>query len=274
MSTRTGPGRPVAAMWKASAMVRAMSSALGDQEVVLRDRHRDAADVGFLEGVGADRLGGDLAGDRDERHGVHVRVRDRGDQVGGAGARGGHADADLAGGLRVPGGGVAGPLLVTDQDVPDAGGVHQRVVGREDAAAGDAEHRVGTDFLKSADEGLRAREVFDGDGRLSAGTGARLRVVGPGGLLGHRHSLLEAEGFRGWFFAGGLQRFERFSATKNPSCREASEGSAPGAVRGVSWSDSASADALSKYENSGAHGIDPLSGTHDVSSGWDRRLSM
>ncbi len=28
MSTRTGPGRPVAAMWKASAMVRAMSSAL------------------------------------------------------------------------------------------------------------------------------------------------------------------------------------------------------------------------------------------------------
>ncbi|MYR96355.1 hypothetical protein GTW60_22645 [Streptomyces sp. SID4937] len=80
-------------------------------------------------------------------------------------------------------------------------------------------------------------------------------------------------------FAGGFSRvvcsvLRGVSATKNPSCREASEGSAPGAVRRVSWSDSASADALSKYENSGAHGIDPLSGTPDVSSGWDGRLSM
>ncbi|PWS45358.1 hypothetical protein DLE01_38850, partial [Streptomyces sp. FT05W] len=41
-----------------------------------------------------------------------------------------------------------------------------------------------------------------------------------------------------------------------------------------SMSDPASADALSKYENSGAHGIDPLSGTHTVSSGWDGRLIM
>ncbi|AGJ57445.1 hypothetical protein F750_5007 [Streptomyces sp. PAMC 26508] len=42
----------------------------------------------------------------------------------------------------------------------------------------------------------------------------------------------------------------------------------------MSMSDPASADALSKYENSGAHGIDPLSGTHTVSSGWDGRLIM
>lgn len=189
---------------------------LGDQEVVLGDRHRDAADVGFLEGVGADGLGGDLSGDRDERDGVHVRVGDRGDQVGGAGARGGHADADLAGGLRVPGGGVVGALLVADQDVADPGRVHHRVVGGEDRAAGNAEYRVGADFLERTDEGLRARDVLNGDGRLSAVTGARLRVVGPGGLLGHRHSLLEAEGVRGCFFAGVLQRFERCQCNKKP----------------------------------------------------------
>ncbi|PAZ13428.1 hypothetical protein CLM62_24910 [Streptomyces sp. SA15] len=66
-------------------------------------------------------------------------------------------------------------------------------------------------------------------------------------------------------------------ATKNPSCHKASEGSAPGGVAGSSGSvrrSPASADALSKYENSGAHGTDPLPGTHHVSSGWDGSLIM
>ncbi|MYT69588.1 hypothetical protein GTY60_07815 [Streptomyces sp. SID8367] len=66
-------------------------------------------------------------------------------------------------------------------------------------------------------------------------------------------------------------------ATKNPSCREASEGSAPGAVAGIPMSEPvvpASADALSKYENSGAHGTDPPPGAHSLSSGWDGSLIM
>ncbi|MZD08965.1 hypothetical protein GTW43_28385 [Streptomyces sp. SID5785] len=36
----------------------------------------------------------------------------------------------------------------------------------------------------------------------------------------------------------------------------------------------ASADALSKYENSGAHGTDPPPGAPVVSSGWDGSLIM
>ncbi|TFI21669.1 hypothetical protein E4P36_32490 [Streptomyces sp. 4R-3d] len=36
----------------------------------------------------------------------------------------------------------------------------------------------------------------------------------------------------------------------------------------------ASADALSKYENSGAHGIDPPSDAPPLSSGWDWRLNI
>ena len=84
---RTGPGRPVEAMWKASAIRRGISAGVGDQEVVLGDRHRDAADVGLLEGIGADRGGADLAGDGDHRHRVHVGVGDRRHQVGRTRAR-------------------------------------------------------------------------------------------------------------------------------------------------------------------------------------------
>ena len=62
------------------------------------------------------------------------------------------------------------------------------------------------------------------------------------------------------------------SATKNPSCHEASEGSAPGAVCRAGRQGPASADALSKYENSGAHGTDPPPGAHSLSSGWDGSL--
>ncbi|MYT28425.1 hypothetical protein GTY73_06160 [Streptomyces sp. SID8354] len=36
----------------------------------------------------------------------------------------------------------------------------------------------------------------------------------------------------------------------------------------------ASADALSKYENSGAHGTDPPPPVHRVSSGWDGGLTI
>lgn len=238
---------------------------LGDQEVVLGDRHRDADDVRLLEGVGADRLGGDLAGDRDQRDGVHVRVGDRGDQVRGAGTGRGHADADLAGGLRVAGGGVVGPLLVADQDVTDLLRVHHRVVRGEDGTSRNPEDGVAPHLFERADEGLRARDVLNCGGLLSAGTGPRLRMVGPGGLLGHRHSLLEAEGFTRIRLCA--------SATKNPSCREASEGSASGVLSGDMLVP-ASADALSKYENSGAHGIDPPSGGRVMSSRWDGRLIM
>ncbi len=139
---------------------------VGDQEVVLGDRHRDAADVRLLEGVRADRLGRDLAGDRHQRDGVHMGVGDRGDEVGGTRARGRHAHPDPAGGLGVAGGGVARTLLVAHQDVPDLRGVHHRVVRRQDRTAGNAEHGVGPDLLERTDQGLRARDVLHGGGLL------------------------------------------------------------------------------------------------------------
>ena len=118
---------------------------------------------------------GHLAGDRDHRHRVHVRVGDRRDQVGRARAGGGHADADLAGGLRVAGGGVPGALLVADQDVAHLR-VEERVVRRQDRAAGDAEHDLDPERLERPDERLRP-----GSAGPAAGYGRRGRAGGGGG---------------------------------------------------------------------------------------------
>ena len=55
-------------------------------------------------------------------------------EVGGAGAGGGAADADLAGGARVAFGGEGGILLVAHQDVADVVVVEGVVEGKGDAA--------------------------------------------------------------------------------------------------------------------------------------------
>ena len=109
------------------------------QVVVLRDRQGDAGDVGFLEPVAADQVSGDIAGQHDHRHGVHVGGGDAGDEVGRAGAGGGQADAGASGDAGVAVGGVRGGLLVADQDVLDVGVLAQGVVERQDDAAGVAE---------------------------------------------------------------------------------------------------------------------------------------
>jgi len=128
------------------------------EEVVLGDRHRDADDVGLLEGVRADRGARHLAGDGHQRDAVHVGVGDRRDEVGRARAARRHRDADLAGRLRVPLRGVPAALLVPDEDVPQPHAVEQRVVGGQDRAAGDAEHDLRTDALERAHERLGSGE--------------------------------------------------------------------------------------------------------------------
>ena len=110
-----------------------------DEEVVLGDGQRDAGDVDLLEGVGAEDLGGDLAGDGDDGDGVEHGGGEAGDEVGRAGAGGGHADAGASGGARVAVGHVRGALLVAHEHVVDGGELAQRVVDREDGSAGIAE---------------------------------------------------------------------------------------------------------------------------------------
>jgi hypothetical protein len=69
---------------------------------------------------------------------VHVGVHQRGDHVGGRRAAGDQGHAGAAGDVGVALGHVAGALLVAHEDVADRR-VEQRVVRRQDAAAGQAE---------------------------------------------------------------------------------------------------------------------------------------
>ena len=121
---------------------------------VLDDRQGDAGDVGLLEGVGADQVVLDLAGDGHDRDGVEVGVGDAGHQVGGAGPARRQAHADLAGGARVAVGGVHGPLLVAHEHVAQVPGVVERVVERDHHAAGKAEQGVAALGFERGDDGL------------------------------------------------------------------------------------------------------------------------
>ena len=162
-------------------MTRGDVVAVADEVVVLGDRHRDAGDVGLLEGVGADHRPPDLSGDRDDRDGVHLRVGERGDEVGGARTGRRHADPDPAGGVRVAAGGVAGALLMAHQHVAHLLRVEQRVVHRQHGAAGDAEDHVDAEFLQRPDYCLRAGKLLRRNSfrviRLTTGGGSA--VGGP-----------------------------------------------------------------------------------------------
>ena len=126
MSTTTGPGRPVRAMWNASCdRARDLERVL-DHEAVLDDRHRDADRVGLLEAVGAEQsvrtwpvrnttgtesiIASQIGVTRFVAPGPLVPMR----------------HADLAGRLRVALGGVTAACLVADEDVADTGVVEAR----------------------------------------------------------------------------------------------------------------------------------------------------
>ena len=125
-----------------------------DEEGVLGDGHRCADDVGFLEGIGADQGCADLAGDHDDRDRVHAGVAQSRQHVGGAGAGRHDCAADLTGGQGVAFGGVARALLVTDKNVADGRRRQQRVVGRQNCAAGHTEHVGDAQGLEAGHDSL------------------------------------------------------------------------------------------------------------------------
>ena len=154
------------------------------QVMVLGDRPADLDHRRFLERVGADDVGRDLAGDRDDRQRVHLGVGQAGDEVQGPGAGGGHHDAGLAGDAGVALGGEDPPLLVAGQDRPDLVAVAgQRLVHRHARPA-----RVGEDDLDAVpDQGLD-QDVGPG-GRVGGGSRSASVVDGghvenPSGRLG------------------------------------------------------------------------------------------
>jgi hypothetical protein len=109
------------------------------QPIVLRAGAGDADRVAFLESVVADQVRRHLAGDADDRDGIHHRVGERRHHVGRPGTGRDQRHAGLAGRARIPLGGVAGALLVADQDVLHLVLLEKLVVDRQHGAAGIAE---------------------------------------------------------------------------------------------------------------------------------------
>ena len=159
---------------------------VGDEEVVLGHRHRDAGGVALLERVGADCGKRNLAGDAHHRNRIEHGIGERGDDIGCSRAGGDHAHPGFAGGVGVPLGHVAGALLVTHEHVADRR-IEDRVVDRQDRAAGQAEHHVDTLVLEGFHQcfatvvGVGARhemgfQMLDAERRTKT-TGRERRIV-------------------------------------------------------------------------------------------------
>ena len=129
--------------------------------------------ISLLKSSLADHRLWNLSGDRHKRDGVHVRVGDAGDEVGGAGATGGHADTGLAGGSGVPLSGENPALFVPGQDGANLLGAGQRLMELHAGAA-----RVGKDCvhalaLKRPDEDFAAKQAWP---QLTLGFCLRIRL--------------------------------------------------------------------------------------------------
>ena len=156
---------------------------------MLDDGHRDAHDVGLLEGIGTDDAAGDLARDDDEGHGVHVGGGDAGHGVGGAGAGGNEHHAHLARGTSVAVGHVRGALLVASEHVMDLLGVIEGVVDLDGLASGIAEDGVHALGLKAGDDGLRPGHGL----ALVLGVAARAKRTPLDGALAPGNLLLDGD---------------------------------------------------------------------------------
>ncbi len=115
---------------------------VGDEVVVFDDGEGDAEDVCFLKCAAPNHVLGHLTGDGDEGHRVQPGVGDAGDEVGGTGAGGGHADAHFTAGTGVALCGEHASLFVSGQNGADFIGSRQGLVQLHACAAGVGEDGV------------------------------------------------------------------------------------------------------------------------------------
>ena len=136
------------------------------QPVVLGAGPGDADRVALLEGVVADQVRRHLAGDAHDGNGIHQRIGEAGDGVGGAGAGGDQHDADLAGRARIAFGGMHRAAFLAHQHVLDLLLLEQLVVDRQHGAAGIAEE-CSTPWSASARMTISAPVIFSAIARCS-----------------------------------------------------------------------------------------------------------
>jgi hypothetical protein len=135
---------------------------------VLDHGQAHAEHVDFLERIRAHQARRHLAGDREQRHRIEIRVREPGQQIGRAGPGGREADADAAARARIAVGGQRRTLLMPHEDVLERR-IHERVVDRHDGAAGVAEDGVDAFGFQRVEQMLRAGAHAAGLGRCRRG---------------------------------------------------------------------------------------------------------
>ena len=127
-------------------------------EVVFRDRHEEAVGIHLLEGPESQGSRTDLSGQCEHGDGVGVRGGNSRDEVGRSGTACGKTDSGASAGACITVGHVGCALLVTYEDVPDAG-VVEFVVDGDDASAGVSEHRVDAFLVEHGYQCFRAFHV-------------------------------------------------------------------------------------------------------------------
>ena len=115
---------------------------IGNQIAVLHHRQSHAVDVRLLKRALADHRLRHLAGDGDERDGIHVSIGDTRDQVGRTRTAGGHAHPGPPGHAPVAPRGKRPALLMPRQDRADLLRARQRLVDLHAGAARVRENRV------------------------------------------------------------------------------------------------------------------------------------
>ena len=118
-SMKAPPGFSVCATLKALRTISGVISGLEHLGAVLGDRPEHVHEIEDLVAFLVQARGRALARDGDDRRAVHVGVGDAGDEVGGAGAERGHANARAAGEAPVDVGHEGRALLVVAGDELD-----------------------------------------------------------------------------------------------------------------------------------------------------------
>ena len=171
------------------------------QVIVLGAGTRDADRVALLEGVRADQVRGDLAGDADHGDRVQQRIRQARHRIGGAGAGGDEHHAALAGRAGIAFRRMGGPLLMADEDVLDLFLLEDLVIDRQHGSARIAEHGVNTLVGQCLQHDLCACHLVGGHLRTSSTFPFVKHVIchsgnkkGPQGSLisAQHHQFLEA----------------------------------------------------------------------------------
>jgi hypothetical protein len=132
------------------------------QEVVLHAGTGYADGIDFLKRIVADQTGRHLAGEHDQRNGIHVCGRDAGDHIGRTRTGGDQHDAGLAGRTCVTVGRMSRTLLVTDQNVFYVVLLVQGVIDVQDRATRIAEDVLDALVLQEAHHYFRTRQFHNG----------------------------------------------------------------------------------------------------------------